>query len=101
MLTQLKGLWVKWNTVGIRLPFCLDVSTGKPSITLLIFYTMFVINIISLVWLHFDVTKWLATGYSLMAFVISFVFYRLQRLNNVKIDVKDGEIELDGEEEKE
>ena len=91
-------LW--WNGLsekGLRLPFVWDARTDKPSITLLFSYLTFTIMLISLILLHIWPSLILATGTSILAWVISVVFYRLRNLDKFKMDLDDQFFELEGD----
>lgn len=75
-----------------------DSRSGKPSVTLLIFYSGLILSIISIVVLHMDPSKYLSASLVTLLFLgMGFVFYRMRNLDKVKIDLDDKSIELGGE----
>lgn len=100
MWKKVKHIWNNWSSHGLKLPYAFDQDSKKPSLTLLIFYVMFLLSVSSLIALHFDQSLWIATGYTLFGWVLAFVFYKLRRLDNVKLNIKEGEVELDSDDDK-
>jgi hypothetical protein len=94
MLNKIKEVWNSWSDQGLKLPFVHDQTTKKPSVTLLTYYIMFLMTIFSLIALHFKIELIIATSITIISWVLSFIFYRLRRLNNAKIDLDDKTIEL-------
>lgn len=79
-----------------------DATTGKPSITLLIFFTALVLTTGSLIAFHFEPEKLLQPCILTLSFLaMSFVFYRMRSLDKVKFDLDDKSFELDASEDKE
>jgi hypothetical protein len=100
VLKRIKDLILKSNRIGLPLPMAHDSVTGKPSVTLLMFYTGLVLSIISIVLLHDNPDKYLsATLVTLLFLSLGFVFYRMRTLDKVKFDLDDKSIELDGEDD--
>lgn len=81
---------------GLYFPMALDPNTNKPSITLLIFYTMFIIMMGSLVYTHIY-NNYIPSLVTLATFISSFVMYRMRKVDKFKLDVDDGQIELSGD----
>ena len=82
---------------GMNLPLAYDASSGKPSITLLIFYVAMVMTVGSLTAFHFLPDKLLQPSLLTLLFLgLSFVFYRMRNLDKVKFDLDDKSIELEG-----
>jgi hypothetical protein len=95
----MKKFFTWWKDLcvrGLHLPYAHNPVTGKPSITLLFPYITFTIAVGSVVWLHLDPRVILATGSSILFWVLSVVFYMLRSLHKAKIDINDQTIELDG-----
>jgi hypothetical protein len=100
VLKRIKDLVLKANRIGLPLPMAHDSVTGKPSVTLLMFYTGLVSSIISIAMLHDNPDKYLsATLVTLLFLSLGFVFYRLRNLDKVKLDLDDRSIELEGGED--
>lgn len=93
--------WLKetlsdWKEKGIPFWYAHDGSTGEPSITLFFAYTTFILTFASAILLHIFPDLLNASVYTLIFWVIAFVFYRLRKLDKIKIDLDDREIELEG-----
>jgi len=100
VLKRIKDLVLKANRIGLPLPMAHDSVTGKPSVTLLMFYTGLILSIISIALLHDNPDKYLsATLVTLLFLSLGFVFYRLRNLDKVKLDLDDRSIELEGGED--
>lgn len=98
-MSKLKELLTQWSTKGMKLPFVYDPESKAPSVTLSFAYITFFITVISVAVLHFRADPMVASGGALLFWVLATVFYRLRKLDKVKIDLDDQEIELDSEEE--
>lgn len=81
----------------INFPFANDLTTNKPSVTLLFAYVSFLICVASITALHFFSQLQSASLISIGFFIVCLVFYRLRRLDDVKINVKTGAVELSGD----
>ena len=99
-MSKLKELFVRWSTKGMKLPFVYDPESKAPSVTLSFAYITFFLTVISVAVLHFRADPMVASGGALIFWVLATVFYRLRKLDKVKIDLDDQEIELDSEEQK-
>lgn len=97
MLGKISEILGRWSTEGMHWPFVKDSTSGKPSITLLMFYTTFTLSMISLVALHLNPNFFVASSTCLLAWGMSFVFYRMRHLDKVKFDLDDKSIELSDE----
>lgn len=95
MLEILSNLWTTWCEKGIRLPFAYDPETDKPSITLMFYWIVSFLSIVSLILLHLNLVEYKATGTSLVFLLTAFVMYRLRKLDKVKIDVEHKSFELE------
>jgi hypothetical protein len=86
---------------GIYLPFVHDPVKEKPSVTLLFFYISFCLAAIfvsiSSVMLIIDKSYVLAAAYPVVMMYSGFIFYRLRRLDSVKINLEEKSIDFDGE----
>ena len=98
-MSKLKELFVRWSTKGMKLPFVYDPESKAPSVTLSFAYITFFLTVISVAVLHFRADPMVASGGALIFWVLATVFYRLRKLDKVKIDLDDQEIELDSEEQ--
>ena len=96
MLKKLSALWEKWSTDGLRVPFIWDATTNKPSMTLMFPYIGFLLCIISLIALHFSASLFLATATTIGFWVLGVVFYLMRRIQKMRLDLDDKEIELEG-----
>lgn len=96
MLKALKEFWVNISNNGIHAPFIHDPRTKKPSITLLFAYMTFVLALVSTILLHIWANLIVATGMSILFWVMAVVFYRIRNLDRVKMDLDDKSIELEG-----
>lgn len=96
----LSKLWDKWGTEGMKWPFVHDPVKNKPSITLLFFYVAFFITALSVgvssLMLLISGQYLSATFVPVLLFCLTFVFYRLRRLDSFKLDLDDKSIELTG-----
>lgn len=96
ILQKIGNFWESISRRGIYAPFIHDARTGKPSITLLFAYITFALAVLSTIALHFNIQLVVATGTSIMFWVVAVIFYRLRNLDKAKIDLDDKSIELDG-----
>lgn len=84
-------------------PFVHDPVKDKPSITLLFFYVTFIIvSIITTLSSSMMLIKGQyleATFMPLFLWILGFVFYRLRKLDNIKINLQERSLELDSGEE--
>lgn len=94
MIFEFKKLYEKWSEIGLRFPFARDPVTKQPSVTLLIFYVMFVIMLISLVLLHFYTGMVFATATTILVWALSYVMYRIRHLDKFKINLQESELEF-------
>lgn len=99
MLKKFAETWERWSVKGLNLPKANDPIPDKPSVTLLAFYLMLMLTIASLVALHFKIELLVATTMTLLAWAMSFIFYKLRRLDKAKLDLDDKSIELDAGDE--
>jgi len=100
MLNKVKETWNIWSTEGMKWPFVHDAVKGKPSITLLFFYLSFCVAlgtiITSSTMMIIKGDYFTATMMPMLMWFTSFVFYRLRRLDSVKINLAEKSVELDG-----
>lgn len=95
MLTKILEIWKRWSDEGIRLPYLFDPSTSQPSITLGMLYIASLIMFGSIVTLHFKDGILTASLTTIMVWILAYVFYRLRKLDKVKIDLDDQSLELE------
>lgn len=97
---KIKATWSRWSTKGMEWPFVHDPVKGKPSVTLLFFYLTFCVTISAIatssIMLIINGDYLQATIMPMLAWFSSFVFYRLRRLDSVKINLEEKSVELDG-----
>jgi hypothetical protein len=103
MFKALAEKWEKWGRDGMLWPFVHDPVKGKPSVTLLFFYISFMITTcaitVSSILLLISGNYLQATMMPTLFWLMSFVFYRLRRLDSVKINLQEQSFELDGGED--
>jgi amino acid permease len=100
-LDGLKKLLEFWSKRGMFLPMAYDGDKKGPSVTLLAFYLGIFVATGSVIAVHFREGLMTACSMALLYFGMTFVFYKLRRLDKVKVDLDDKEIELDGDSEEE
>lgn len=99
MWNKIKAFFEFASKNGLYLPMAYDATTKKPSVTLLAFYLGVLVSFCSVVAMHFFPKLWDATIAALTFFVLTFIFYRMRRLANVKMDLDDKSLEFsDGSE---
>lgn len=100
---KFKVTWKQWSQKGMAWPFVNDPVKDKPSVTLLFFYIAFCIVAITIAssstLLLISGDYMLATSMPMLMWLAGFVFYRLRRLDSIKINLKEQSLELDGGEE--
>lgn len=99
MIKSLKETWDRWSTTGLKLPFVHDPEANAPSVTLLTYYLSLIALFASLLALHIKLDLWPATSAVIVVFILSFVFYRIRKLDKFKIDLDDQTIELDAQDD--
>ena len=101
IISKIKDLFKASSESGLHLPFVYDPTEKGPSITLLFPYVTFAVAIIGNIALFFKPDLLNAAIFSVMFWVIAMVFYRLRKLDKLKIDLDDKSIELEGSDDKE
>jgi len=100
LLDKIDKKWREWSGEGMKWPFVHDPVKGKPSVTLLFFYITFclvtVVTGTSSTMLIIKGQYLQATFMPLMLWILGFVFYRLRRLDSVKINLEEKSLELGG-----
>lgn len=101
MLEKLKALFEFAAKTGLYLPAAYDARNGQPSTSLLFAHmanALAIGGITALMFQDLKVGVYCSMGYS----ALMLAFYLLRSLSKFKVDVDDGEIELDsGEAEEE
>jgi hypothetical protein len=82
---------------GLKLPFAYDPVEKAPSITLWFLHLTFTVALFGSVALYFKPNLLQACCFSLAFWVIAMVFYRMRKLDKVKLDLNNKSIEIDGE----
>ena len=100
---NIKTTWSRWSKKGMEWPFVHDPVKGKPSVTLLFFYITFCITacviISSSTMLIIKGQYFQATIMPMLYWFSAFIFYRLRRLDSVKINLEEKSVELEGSDE--
>lgn len=81
---------------GLYFPMAVDPNTNKPSITLLIFYVMFIFMMGSIIYAHVY-ESFIPSLVTLACFISSFVFYKMRRVTDLKVDLDDKSLEIKDE----
>lgn len=97
MLKFLAAKWAEWGEEGIYFPFAYDPEQKKASVTLLQVYISAFLTAASLIALHFKPTLWPATAGCMLWWALSFVFYRMRKLDKVKFNLEEKSLELDAD----
>lgn len=87
-------------TNGLKFPFAYDPTEKKPSITLLTYYIALYMAIGSLIWIHFRPESLIPTSLTILFWTLSYIFYRIRKLDKAKVSLEDKSIELESKEEK-
>lgn len=96
-MNKLKEILAKWSTEGIRFPFAYDNEGKSGSATLLFYYVFSVFLIISLILLHFDIQYTMATCVTTMVWIISYICYRVRKVDKFKLDLENKSLEVDAD----
>jgi hypothetical protein len=95
--------WEKWCKQGMHWPFVHDPVRKKPSVTLMFFYlgffTAFGSVSVSSIILLISKEYMKATIMPMMLLYSCFIFYRLRRLDSVKINLEEKSLDLSGSSE--
>lgn len=94
MLKKLNEKWEMWSNEGIKFPFAHDSNDRRPSATLLFYYMLSFMTIVSLIFLHFVDSIAIATFVTMCAWLLSYIMYRIRKVDKVKFDVDDKSIEI-------
>ena len=96
-MNKIKEILNKWSQEGIRFPFAYDNEGGKGSATLLFYYVFSVFLIISLILLHFNIEYTMATCVTTMVWIISYICYRVRKIDKFKLDLDDKSLEVEAD----
>jgi hypothetical protein len=99
MLKTLKNYIKDGFKEGFSLPLAKDGITGLPSATLWFAYISFLLALAAEVYFIIKEDNLASTSTAIIFWVIAMVFYRMGKLDKVKIDIDDQNIELDGEDD--
>lgn len=84
---------------GFKIPLAKEGVEGKPSATLWFAYISFFLALASEVYFIYKGDPLASTATAICFWVLAMVFYRLRKLDSVKIDLDNHSIELDGDDE--
>lgn len=94
-MNKLLEIWTRWSEEGLRLPFLFDASTKQPSITLGLLYIASLLMFGSLIALHLDSALISATLVTMLVWVLAFVFYKMRKIDKLKLDLQNKQIDLE------
>ncbi len=101
IIDYLDKKWTGWGTKGMNLPFVHDPVKKSPSITLLFFYIGFGLAALSVaassIMLILSKNYLTATYMPVIMMFSGFIFYRLRRLDSIKINLEEKSIDLEGD----
>ena len=101
MFNKIVDLFKKSANPGLHLPLQFDPTKEQPSVTLFFAYVTFLIAVISVILLHFDVGSVTTTSISIIFWVLALVLYRIRHLDKAKFDLDDKSFELSGDSDEE
>lgn len=96
MLDKISGLLDRWSEIGIKLPSAYDNRTGKGSISLLFAHVANFVAILSICYLVSQDSKYGVLS-AIVYSTLMLAFYLIRTLSKFKVDIDDGEIELDSQ----
>lgn len=82
---------------GFKVPLAKDGIEGKPSATLWFAYLSFFLALGSEIYFIYKGDPLASTTTAICFWVLAMVFYRLRKLDKIKIDLNNRSIELDGD----
>lgn len=91
---KFKKLWEQWCHSGLKWPYAYDPTTKKPSITLLMLYFATIVMFSAAITNLFLNSILVPTLTTVMIWVLAFVFYRMRKIDNFKLDLDDQTIEI-------
>jgi hypothetical protein len=104
-IAEVMKKWESWVKRGMFWPFVHDPVKGQPSVTLMFFYLGFFMALLCigassiLMMIKGDFLS--ATTMPTMLMFSTFIFYRLRRLDSVKINLQEKSLDLSGSSEDE
>jgi len=99
MLKSLSEFINSLSKNGVHFIYAVDPETQKPSVTLFFAYVTYLVCLFSIAFLFFKPDVLSPAIVSITVWVISFVLYRMRRLDKLKVDLDDRSIELDAQDE--
>lgn len=93
---KLKNWLNKLHDPGIKFPMACDTQNDVPSSTLFFTYISFVVASVAVVVLILNNPLYGAIGAGVL-YILSLVFYLMRRVSVFRVDIKDGELELNSE----
>lgn len=103
MLQNLKDWYADVKENGIKFLYAFDSERKSASSTLFYCYVSFYFVLASLIALHFKSELLTATAVTITFFSICMIFYRLRKIDKLKVDLDDKSLEVEnneGEEKK-
>lgn len=97
MIQKLKDLYNQACELGFRVPFAYDAKTKEPSVSLLFAYSTFLMTVVSVIALHFKLDLVIATGTTMMFWIVSMLFYLIRNISKAKVDLDDRSLDIEGE----
>lgn len=94
MFKSVKGKWKQWSDFGLRLPYAHDPVSDQASVTLLMVYMTFMLAFVSNILLHFYISMTIATWTSMIFWAMSYVFYRIRKIDKATVDFKNSSFSL-------
>lgn len=100
IIENIKNVFQNWSKNGIPVPFAHNPVKDSPSVTLLFFYFGFILSfciiLVSSIMLIIKGDYLSATLMPTLLMFSGFIFYRLRRLDSIKIDLDDKSINMEG-----
>ena len=97
MIEYIKNKLKSWSEEGIKFFYAYDGSSNQKSTTLFFVYITFWLAVVGSIVVYYKPELLSASINSTVFWVVSFVMYRLRRLDKVKLDLDDKSIELSGD----
>jgi|SRR5690606_30295877 len=90
-----------WSNNGIKFWYAYDSVTEQKSITLFFTYITFWLSVAGSVLVYFNTELIIASINSMVFWLISFVMYRIRRIDTFKFDLDDTSFEISGNQDAE
>jgi len=97
MFNYIKDKIKSWAENGIKFAYAFDPSTNQSSVTLFFVYITFWLAVAGSISVYYKSEFLTASINSTIFWVVAFIFYRLRKLDSVKLDLDDKSIELSGD----